>query len=295
MRIAVTGAGSRGGAVIARRLESAGHSVRAGTHSRPQGYSAYAELESCPTVECSPVDVLRPGTLGPFFAGVDTAVLILPKDRMIVPVATNLVAAAERANVERLVLISFLHADSGVGGPMLRWHYDAERVARRSRIEATCLRPNFYMQDFLSAFKPTPELNRGLISYVDARDVAEAVLTVLSEPGRGRSTYSLTGPRAYTVEEVMQILEGEVGPPAGPPAISWDQACFSSRRSAHSLEVQALCEMWQAAAEDRFSTVTRDVEQIIGRPGRTLERFARDHHGHCHAVVSVAGAGPQCA
>jgi uncharacterized protein YbjT (DUF2867 family) len=226
---------------------------------------------------------------------VDAAVLVLPKDRMIVPMATSLIAAAERAGVERLVLISFLHADSGVGGPMLRWHYDAERVAHRSRIAATCLRPNFYMQDFLSAFRPSPELNRGLISYVDARDVAEAVLTVLSEPGRGRSTYSLTGPRAYTVEDVMQILEGEVGPPVGLPTTSWDQACSSSRRSAHSREVQALCEMWQAAAEDRFSTVTPDVERIIGRPGMSLERFARDHHGQCHTVVSVAGAPPRCA
>ena len=59
MRIAVTGARSRGGAVIARRLESAGHTVRAGTHSRPRGYGAHAELETCPTAECLPFDVLR--------------------------------------------------------------------------------------------------------------------------------------------------------------------------------------------------------------------------------------------
>ena len=294
MRIAVTGARSRGGAVIAGRLQSAGHTVRAGTHSRPHGPSAHAELESCPTAECLPFDVLRPATLEPLFAGMDAAVLILPKDRMIVPMATNLVTAAERAGVERLVLISFLHADSSAGGPLLRWHYDAERVARSSSVAATCLRPNFYMQDFLSAFKPSPELNRGLISYVDARDVAEAVLTVLSDPGRGRGTYSLTGPRAYAVEDVMQILEGEVGPPVGFPAVSWDQACFSSRRSAHSREVQALCEMWQAAAEGTFSTVTPDVEHILGRPGTTLERFAHDHHGQCHTLVT-AGAARRCA
>ena len=295
MRIAVTGAGSKGGAAIAHRLESSGYSVRAGTHLRPEHAGERAGLESCPAAECFPVDLLRPDTLEAFFAGVDAAVLILPEGRRIVPMATDLVTAAERAGVGRLVLISFLHADRGVGGPMLRWHYDAEQIARSSRIAATFLRPNFYMQDFLSAFKPTPARNRGLISYIDARDVAEAVLAVLSEPGPATSTYSLTGPRAYTVDEVMQILEGEVGPPAGPPAISWDQACFSTRRSAHSLEVQALREMWQAAAEGWFSTVTPDIEQIIGRPGRTLERFARDHHGQCRAVVSVAGEAPRCA
>jgi uncharacterized protein YbjT (DUF2867 family) len=295
MRIAVTGARSRGGAVIAHRLESAGHSVRAGLHSRLPGDGSYVELENCPATECFPFDALRPDTVDALLAGVDAAILILPEDRMIVPMASNLVKAAERAKVERLVVISFLHAGSDVGGPMLRWHYDAERLARRSRIAATCLRPNFYMQDFLSPFKPSPELHRGLISYVDARDVAESVLAVLSDPGIVRSTYSLTGPRAYTVEEVMRTLDGEVGPSAGLPAISWDQTCFSTRRSAHSREVQALCEMWQAAAEGRFSTVTSDVERITGRPAGTLRRFARDHHGQCHTVVSVSGQAPRCA
>ena len=295
MRVAVTGVASRGGAEIARWLEAAGHSVKAGVYLRSRHESGSAGQEDCPTAECLRFGALRADMLGSHFADVDAAVLILPKDKMILPLASHLVRAAERAHVDRLVLISFLHADTGIGGPMLRWHFDAEQVARGSRIPTTCLRPNFYMQDFIGPFRPSPELNLGLISYVDARDVAEAVHAVLSQAGVGTSTYSLTGPRAYTAEEVMRILEGEVGPPVSPPSTSWDHVCSSSRRSAHSVEIQALCEMWQAATEGRFATVTPDVEQIIGRPARTLERFARDHHGQCRRVVSIPGGSRRCA
>lgn len=209
--------------------------------------------------------------------------------------AADLVAAAGHAGVERLVLISFLRVDSSVAGAMPRWQYDMEQAARRSGIAVTCLRPNFYMQNFLSAFRPSPGLNGGLISYVDARDVAEVVLTVLSDPRRQRDTYSLTGPRAYSVEDVMRVLEGEVGPAVSLPSTGWDQVCSTTRRSAHSVEIQALCEMWQAAAEGCFATVTSDVERVLGRPPRTLEDFARDHHGQCRRIVSVQGASRQCA
>ncbi len=281
--------------MISAQLEAGGLSVRSGTHLHPQYDSGLAELKTCPTAECFPIDFLQPASLEPLFAGVDAAVLILPQDKMIAAMASNLVTAAERAQLERLVLISFLHADSGLGGPMLNWHHEAEKVLRHSTVTTTCLRPNFYMQNFLSAFKPTRELNSGMISYVDARDVADAVVTVLSESGHEDATYSLTGPRAYSADEVVEILEGEVGPSVGLPGVSWEHVCFSSRRSGHSGEVQALCEMWQAASEGRFSTVTPDLERVIGRPGRSLEAFAKDHHGQCETVVSVAGAAPRCA
>jgi uncharacterized protein YbjT (DUF2867 family) len=299
MRVAVTGATSKGGAVLSRMLGSAGHAVRAGMHARPRPGGAHAGArgagEACPAGECYPLDMLRPDTLAPLFNGVEAAVLILPQDRGIVPMAANLVTAAEHADVQRLVLISFIRVDGGAGGPMVRWHYDVEQLVRSSGIAATCLRPNFYMQNFLSAFKPTPSLNEGLISYVDARDVADVVVALLSDPRPRRATYSLTGPRAYSVEEVMRLLEGEVGPPVSLPSTGWDHICSSTRRSAHAIEVQALCEVWQAATEGRFSMVTPDVERILGRPARSLETFALDHRGQCRRIVSVAGAPRQCA
>lgn len=299
MRVAVTGAASKGGTVISRMLGSAGYTVRAGLHARPRPAGAHAGArragEGCPAAECYPLDMLRPDTLAPFFEGVDAAVLILPQDRSIVPMAANLVTAAEHAAVQRLVLISFIRADGGVGGPMLRWHYDVERLVSASGISAACLRPNFYMQNFLSAFRPTPALHEGLISYVDARDVADVVLAVLADPTPRRRTYSLTGPRAYAVHEVMRLLDGEVGPPVSLPSTSWDQVCSTTRRSSHAPDVQALCEVWQAASEGRFSMVTSDVERILGRPARSLEMFAQDHRGQCRRIVSVTGESRQCA
>jgi uncharacterized protein YbjT (DUF2867 family) len=297
MRVAVTGARSKGGIAIAARLASAGAQVRTATHLRPPSPSAASAARGCDEAapDCVAVDYLEPATLDPLFAGVDAAVLILPQDRTIVTMATNLVVAAERAHVGRLALISFLHADSGQGGPLLRWHHDAEQVVQRSAIPVTCLRPNYYMQNFLSAVRPSAELHSGTISYVDGRDVAEAVLTVLSQPGHEGSTHSLTGPRAHSVEDVIGFLRDEVGPPLTIPTLGWDKACFPVRRSSLSPQVQALCELWQAATEGVFATVTPDLERLIGRPGTTFERFARDHRGQCRTVVRDTDAGLRCA
>jgi len=299
MRVAVTGAASKGGVVISQMLGSAGHEVRAGLHAGPRRDRASAGREDCAVAatatRCHPIDMLRLDTLAPFFDGVDAAVLILPQDRSMVAMAANLVAAAEQAGIGRLVLVSFTRVDGAVGGSVLRWHHDVEQLVRGSGMTATCLRPNFYMQNFLSAFRPTPALNEGLISYVDARDVADVALSVLAEPRLQGATYSLTGPRAYEVEEVMRVLEGEVGPPVTLASIGWDQVCSSTRRSAHAPEVQALCEVWQAATEGYFSPVTTDVEQVLGRPARSLEAFARDHRGQCRRIVSIAGAPRRCA
>jgi uncharacterized protein YbjT (DUF2867 family) len=151
MNILVTGAGSKAGVEMARRLQAAGAHVRTTTHlpSHAVGGAMGAGVA---------VDFRRPESLGPAFAGIDKAVLITPEESTMVSMTENLIVAARRAQVSHVVLVSFLHADSRAGGTLLGWHRRAEEVVMASGVLSTCLRPNYYMQNFLSAWLPRPHL-----------------------------------------------------------------------------------------------------------------------------------------
>jgi len=277
MDVLVTGADSKAGVEIMARLRASGARVR--TTSHLLGHGAREA-----TVDRVAVDFLRPETLDAAFSGIEVAVLITPEDSGMVAMAANLVAAAEEAHVAHIVYLSFLHADSGIGGPLLAWHSGAERVVSASAVPSTCLRPNYYMQNFLSAYSPAASIGGGRISYIDAGDVADVVVRVAAGGGHEHSIYSLTGPRALSAEEVAELLHGEIGPPLTYATRGWEDACLLGRRSAQSALTQVLCEFWLAASEDEFAVTTADFEQLTGRTPRSFESFVREHRGQFHAV-----------
>ena len=270
MRVTVTSASGTGGGEVVRRLAEAGFCVR-GTTRLSRGV---ADREA--GAETVQLDFLRPETLEQAFASADAAVIITPEDGAMVSMAANLTAAAERAGCPRLVHVSFLQADSGPISPLMEWHLEAERIVKDSPAASTCLRPNYYMQNWLLAHAPLASLGAGRVSYVDARDVAEVVVRVLSEPGHEGETYSLTGPRALSAQEVAEFLKDEPGAPVDSPGLGWQHHCLEERRSRHSLLEQALCEHWIAASEDRFATVTSDVERLTRHAPRDFLSFVRE-------------------
>jgi uncharacterized protein YbjT (DUF2867 family) len=284
--ILVTGASGRAGTEMTRQLAAAGASVRGAIHY--PDHDAEARVGRVDFVE---VDFDRPDTLDTAFRGIDQAVLITPEESAMVAQTRNLVAAAERAGVRHLVRISFLHAGAA-GGLLLDWHLEAERVVRESAIASTILRPNSYMQNFLTMYGPsifvrgaffTP-MGGGRISYVDARDVADAAVQVLllAEGGaRERAddrVYSLTGPRPLPHDEIAEILTGVVGQPIRYVDIGEEDACVALRRRGASEElVEALCDLWLAMRHDEFATTAGDFEELTGRPPRSFEDFVREH------------------
>ena len=287
--ILVTGASGRAGTEMVRQLAAAGASVRGAIH-----YPDHDAESRVGRVDFVEVDFDRPDTLETAFKGIDEAVLITPEETTMVAQTRNLVRAAEQAGVGHLVRISFLHAGA-TGGSLLDWHLEAEKVVRESAIPSTILRPNSYMQNFLTMYGPsifvhgaffTP-MGGGRISYVDARDVADAAVRVLlrADPDRGGAIdgdriYSLTGPRPLPHDEIAGILTRAVGQPIRYVDVGEEDACLAlRRRGASERLIEALCELWLAMRHDEFATTAGDFEELTGRPPRSFEDFVREHAG----------------
>ena len=192
-----------------------------------------------------------------------------------------------RRGVSQVVRVSFLNAGAdGAGGPLLAWHREAEKLVEESGIPYTILRPNSYMQNFVTTYAPSIHLKhafftpmgKGRISYVDAIDVGDVAVEVLLGDGHEGKVYSLTGPDSLLHDEIAEILTREVGRPIRYVDVGEDEACTALHRRGVPPEVTAvLCELWLDMRRGKFAPVADGVEVVIGRKPTTFEQFAREH------------------
>jgi nucleoside-diphosphate-sugar epimerase len=120
--ILITGAAGNLGGLLARHLVQGEHNLRLMYHRRPLP----PDLAGASNVSTIQADLAKPETLSPAVAGADViihfaGILFAPRPERFLPVTntqwfSNLVNAALKANVGRIILISFPHVE-GVTTP----------------------------------------------------------------------------------------------------------------------------------------------------------------------------------
>ena len=115
--ILITGAAGNLGSLLARHLIPSGHKLRLMYHRKPLA----ADIASAPNVSPVQADLAKPETLPAAVAGADVIVhfagiLFAPRPERFLPVTntqwfSNLVRAALKAKVDRIILISFPHVE----------------------------------------------------------------------------------------------------------------------------------------------------------------------------------------
>jgi dihydroflavonol-4-reductase len=235
----VTGATGHLGNVLVRELLRRGKRVRALVEPDDEA-RALAGLD----VEVVRGNVLRPETLPPAFEGVEVvfhlAGVVSISSLDIETVRTvnvdgtrNVVEAARRAGVRRLVYTSSVHAltEPGKGGVLTEEAgYDPARAPGdyvREGLDAVIVNPVYVLgpHDYrlseigevivmFSRF-PVPAGMDGCYDFIDVRDVATGHV-LAAERGRKGESYLLSGSR-MTVREMMKILAGLAG--RAPPRV----------------------------------------------------------------------------
>jgi uncharacterized protein YbjT (DUF2867 family) len=131
--------------------------------------------------------------------------------------AQTVAREAVAAGVARLVLVSGIGADADSGSPYIRTRGRGEQVVQQTFPEATIVRPGAMFGPGDALFGTFAELARLLpilpligggstrLQPVFVEDVAEAIVSILTDLATVGRTYELAGPGVYTLRELVSM------------------------------------------------------------------------------------------
>src|SRR5437588_4579677 len=275
--VLVTGATGTIGRDIAKRLSEGGVSVRAGVRDQAK---AKKEL---PDIALVPFDFENEKTFSGALAGIEKVFLLPPLLPNQLDVMNTFVDAAKRAGVRHIVKLSAIGVDDEAQPTAIKSHSANERHIRESGVAFTFLRPNSFMQNFITYFPPRNGAiylpwGNGTASFVDTRNIASVAAEVLTSDGHEEKIYTLTGPTALGIADVARILSDAAGRKFKyvdvPEAAARDGML---QAGVPPWQVELILELHAVNKQNRWSAVTSDIEKITGTPPTDFAQFARDH------------------
>lgn len=220
MRVAITGATGFVGSHLATRLESEGHEVvRLGRRARANEEIVPAPLDD--------VDQLAEAFAGchavAHCAGINRELGEQSFARVHVAATRNVVEAAWRAGVEKIVLMNFLRARPECGSAYHESKWAAEEIVRDSGLDYTIVKAGVvygrgdHMLDHLShAFHTFPifalvGLKEQTVRPLAIEDLVQVLRAALIERRLKRQTIALIGPEEIYLSEAVRRVAEVVG------------------------------------------------------------------------------------
>jgi|SRR5579871_1641023 len=272
--ILVTGASGTVGGAVAAELAGSKVPFRA-------LYRSQADAPAARGIDVVIADFADKPSLDRALQNIDTVFLVCSPVRELVELESNMIEAAERAGVERVVLNSALGAgDYSKSFPS--WHRKVEDKLKASGLEYTILRPNSFMQNVLAYYAPTirtqgafyAAMGNARVSYIDVRDVAAVAARALTSREHVGETYELNGPEAVTYSELARRISRAAG-----REVQYADLLVEQQRQAmlsqHMPEwqVTALLDLQAYYTGGQGGDADRVIQRIIGRPPRGLDDF----------------------
>lgn len=274
--ILVTGATGTVGSELVNLLRGrANLHLRAGVHSIEK---------TIPGVESAHFSYENDDAMSAACEGVDAVFWLTPITGGQLTWALRFLNVAKAANVKRLVKLSVSGMDESPLMTLAKWHLELENAIRETGIPWTSLRPNGFMQNFLTVAVPLPDgtmyssTAEGRAAYVDVRDIAEVAVKALTEPGHEGKAYELSGPEALTMSEIAKILSEASGRDIRYVDLSDD----ALRQGMLDVGmpfwlVEMIIDINVHTRAGRNAQVTNVVEEITGRPATPFQQFALEH------------------
>lgn len=211
-RLAIAGATGRVGAALVAGLAAEPVDVIALTR-RPEAGRFPAHIAQ------AAVDFDAPATLQASLEGVDRFFLAQGTSPRQVENEIALIDAAMAAGVKHIVKLSAASLPAKLHP--FDWHARVEAHLLSRDIGHTMLRPTTFFDTLARAGKPVQEgswggaAGHGIVNLIDTRDVADAAKAVLldAESTDWQRAFHLTGPRAWSMDEVAGELARLLGKP----------------------------------------------------------------------------------
>ena len=275
--ILITGASGNVGKEVLKQIVPTGANVRA-------AFQTVTKAAAAPSgVEIVTMDYNQPQTLQAALKGVEKVFLVGPPTPNLPVLERKAIDEIKRSGVRHVVKLS---AMGGRDAIFTRQHADSEDYIKSSGVAYTFLRPNGFMQNFVTYNGATINTQNafygsqgdGEVSHIDLRDIAAVAVKSLTEDGHQGKAYTLTGPEALSNARVAEILSEDTGREiryVDLPAEQFKQALLGAGLPEWS--ANALVDLQQFYRRGSASAVTRDVEQLLGRKPISFEQFSRDY------------------
>ncbi len=191
------------------------------------------------------------------------------------------VAAAKQAGVAHLLYTSLPNPEPGSPIIFAPDHYDTEQAIKATGIPYTILRNSWYDENLFMSLPQTlasghwyTSAGDGRISYCARDDMAAAIAGALASGAKESTTYTLTGPKAYTVAEVAALVTEVTGKPIQVIQLSDDALTDGMKAAGLPEPIARLLVSFDAATRvGGLGMVTDSVEKLSGRKSVSLKQF----------------------
>jgi NAD(P)H dehydrogenase (quinone) len=195
-----------------------------------------------------------------------------------------LIDGAVAAGVRHIVKLSALGPASRLNP--FAWHMQIEAHLAQQPVASTVLRPSAFADILkraagqIAAGSWAGSAGDGRANFIDTRDVADVARIALLEEFSPESqrAYHLTGPRAWTMQQMADQLSSLLGHP-----VVYNHRSPEEQRAAllaeglSPLVADLLAGLDQMFRESSLGETTSTVETLTGKPPRTLEQWLAEN------------------
>lgn len=279
----VTGASGQLGRLVLDALLAAGAapaSIVATTRdtARLAGYAARG-------VSVRAADFDDPASLDAAFAGA-ARVLIISTDALDRPgrrLAQHRAAveAARKAGARHILYTSMPQPEDSLV-TFAPDHLGTEQAIKATGIPYTILRDGWYAENLLMSLPHAlatgiwhTATGNGRIAHITRADTAAAIAAAVLNAGEESRTYTLTGAKSRTAEEIAAVLSAATGKPLEVVHVS-DTQLAEGLKAAGLPEgfIPTVVSFDANTREGKIALVTDDAKTLIGREPTSLEDFA---------------------
>jgi NAD(P)H dehydrogenase (quinone) len=276
-RIAIAGATGRVGSTLTSLLASDPVDITVLTR-RPDA----AQLPKDASIAA--IDFDQPHTLQNALRGADRLFVSHGTSPQQVANEIALIDGAVAAGVRHIVKLSALGPASRLNP--FAWHMQIEAHLAQQPVASTVLRPSAFADILkraagqIAAGSWAGSAGDGRANFIDTRDVADVARIALLEEFSPESqrAYHLTGPRAWTMQQVADQLSSLLGHP-----VVYNHRSPEEQRAAllaeglSPLVADLLAGLDQMFRESSLGETTSTVETLTGKPPRTLAQWLAEN------------------
>jgi len=259
--ILIIGANGKTGSRVSQRLHSLGYTTRPVSRSTTPSF-----------------DWDDPDTWQVAIKGTNSAYVTYQPDLAIPRAAATIkrfLKVAAKAGLKHIVLLS---------GRGEKGAQRAEKELMESGISWNIVRCSWFNQNFSESFMLDGILNDELLlpagdttePFIDADDIADVIVTILTQSNHRNILYELTGPHALNFAQCIKEISEALGRPIKYTRVPVDEYIKALREQGAPEDLQWLLhELFTVVFDGRNCNIMPGIEEALGRPATDFKTYVQ--------------------